>query len=585
MIHADIAPGGAGIALNISAATPEEITRAIRVRGVQRARGGSLGAPLYPDTADDLRAAGVRLSARIVSYLQNAARVRAYVERQKTQPARPEPMFPMPLKPEYQPYDHQVRAYNIALALMLYLHGWEEDGARTFLPRGAAAMLLDMGTGKSLITVAAAGRLYLDGRIWRMLVVAPASVCGVWEAEFARASAFPYRLELLLGEARKRRCALARLQRDDGALQVAVINYESAWRLLDELRAFAPDLIVCDESQRIKSRSAKQSKAMHDLGAGARYRMILTGTPIQKDPRDIWSQFRFLEPGAFPTNFFAFQARYAQMGGFQGKQYLRPVNSDELSRKIHALAYRVRKEDCLDLPEKVFEDRPAPLEEEAERLYQRLRKEAVAELMGGGEISAPHVLTKLLRLQQLAGGWVADDSGRLRQVSRAKLDAARDIMETLCLDEGRKLVILSRFRAELNALEEAAQEMGLTYVRIDGSVKPQDRTALVEHFQTDGDCPLFLGILDACAEGLTLTAAQTILYYSLTFNYAKYDQSLARIHRIGQTGSCLYIHLVAPGTIDEVILQALKNKEDLARSVVDDWRRLLGETEKETHDV
>lgn len=447
-----------------------------------------------------------------------------------------------------------------------------------YLSAGAAALLMEMGTGKTLVTIAVAGRMALDGRIRRMLIVAPASVCGVWEAEFFRAADFTYRLELLLGDSAKRKAALRRLEADDTpALVVAVINYESTWRLLPELRAFGADLVVCDESQRIKNHAAKQSKAMHTLGAQAPYRMILTGTPIQKDPRDIWSQFRFLEPGVFPTNYYAFQARYALMGGFQGKQYLRQQNSDELARKIHAISYRVRKEDCLDLPEKVFEDRPVTLEPEALRLYRRLQKEAVAELESGGEVTAQHVLTKLLRLQQMVGGFVRQDDGCLVRVSDAKLAAARDLMETLCLDEGKKLVILCRFRAEVDALEEAARKMDLGLVRIDGSVKPADRTALVGRFQTDGGCPLFLGILDACAEGLTLTAAQTILYYSLTFNYAKYDQSLARIHRIGQRGSCLYIHLVAPGTVDAKILAALKNKESLASSIVDNWRTLLAD--------
>lgn len=413
-----------------------------------------------------------------------------------------------------------------------------------------------------------------------MLVVAPSSVCGVWAAEFDRAAAFPYRVAVLLGDAATRKRELSRLAAREDALQVAVINYESTWRLLDELQAFGADLIVCDESQRIKTHNAKQSRAMHALGAQAAFRMILTGTPIQKDTRDIWSQFRFLEPGVFPTNYYSFQARYALMGGFQGKQYLCPQNNDELSRKIHAIAYRVRKEDCLDLPEKTFEDRPVSLEPEAMRLYARLRKKAVAELAGGGEITAQHVLTKLLRLQQMVGGFVRQDDGALVQVSRAKLEAARDLMETVCLDEGRKLVIMARFRAEVDALEEAAHKMGIGLVRIDGSVKPAARTALVERFQNDEGCRLFLGILDACAEGLTLTAAQTIVYYSLTFNYAKYDQSLARIHRIGQHGNCLYIHLIAPGTIDEKILSALKNKEDLAGSVVDNWRALLGESKE-----
>lgn len=450
------------------------------------------------------------------------------------------------------------------------------------LSRGASALLMDMGTGKTLSTIAVAGRLHIDGLASRVLIVAPTSVCSVWETEFARAADFPHTVALLLGDADKRVKALNNLVAHGRGLKVAVINYESTWRpdILPALTAFDADLIVCDESQRIKNPMAKQSKALHLLGAQAKYRMVLTGTPIQRDPRDVWSQWRFLEPGCFPTNYFAFQTRYAKMGGFQNKQFLCSQNADELRTKMHALSYRVRKEDCLDLPDKLFEDRPVPLEPLAAARYRQLKREAVAELEAG-EITAQHVLTKMLRLQQMVGGFVHQDDGRLVQVSRAKMDAARDLMETLCLDEGRKLVMLARFRAEVDALEEAAHKMGIGLVRIDGGVRPADRGALVERFQTDPDCLLFIGIIDACAEGLTLTAADTMVYYSLTYNYAKYDQSLARIHRIGQDNKCTYIHLVAPGTIDEVILRALHNKEDLARSVVDNWRQLLGAGEEE----
>lgn len=420
--------------------------------------------------------------------------------------------------------------------------------------------------------------MHLAGHVQRLLIVCPTSICGVWEAEFAGAAAFPYTLAVLLGSADKRVRLLGQLRQTHGGLQVAVINYESAWRadILAALTAYAPDMIVCDESQRIKNHAAKQSKALHALGARAKYRMILTGTPIQRDPRDVWSQWRFLEPAVFPTSYYAFQARYARMGGFQNKQYLSPMHLDELTGKVHALSYRVRKEDCLDLPDKVFEVRPVRLEPSAARLYRQLQREAVAEL-SAGEVTAAHVLTRMLRLQQMVGGYTYTDDGRRVQVSTAKLDAAADAMETVCLDEGRKLVIMARFLDEVDALEEAARKHGIGLVRVDGGVPAWARGELVRRFQTEPGCQLFVGIIDACAEGLTLTAADTMLYYSLTFNFAKYDQSLSRIHRISQKHTCTYIHLVAPGTIDEKIMSALRNKEDLARSVVDNWRQLLGE--------
>lgn len=454
---------------------------------------------------------------------------------------------------------------------------------------GGAALMMDMGTGKTITTVAVAGRMFLDGYIKRLLIIAPTSVCAVWPQEFAQFGDFPARVGLLLGDHANRVRVLKWLTSPTPRglaepLRVAVINYESAWRLkssdgkTDYLQAFAADMVVCDESQRIKSPSAKQSKAVWALGAAARYRMILSGTPIQKDTRDIWSQWRFLDPCVFPISYHAFQNRYAIMGGFEGRQYLGSRNLDELTRKTHACGFRIRKEECLDLPPKTFEDYPVRLDDKSMSLYRQIKKQAVAELEGR-EVTANHVLVRMLRLQQLTGGFLVDDAGERHQVNTAKLDALSDIVESLVLDEGKKLIVFSRFLAEMDAIGEllAAKlaKAKKTFVRIDGSVKASDRGGIVTQFQTDPGCAVFLGELDACAEGLTLTAAQTVVYYSVNWNLAKYQQSADRIHRIGQTGTCTYIHLICPGTIDTKIMAALKSKSDLAKSVVDNWRSII----------
>lgn len=430
-----------------------------------------------------------------------------------------------------------------------------------------------------------AGRLFLDGKIRRMLVVAPSSVCPVWPSEFRKFGAFPSRVAVLQGDKNKRLAALRYVeapampgQRDP--LRVAVINYESTWRLEDELKAYAADLIVCDESQRIKSHTAQQSKAMHRLGAGARYRMILTGTPIQNDTRDLWSQYRFLAPNVFPASYYAFEKRYALMGGYGQHQYLGPRNLEELTRKAHGIAYRVTKAECLDLPGKTFETREIALEDSAANLYQRIKKNAVAELEGGESVTASIVLTRLLRLQQITGGFVTDDDGTTTKVSSAKLDAVADIVQSLCVDEGKKLVIFARFLAELEGICETVQKaLGskYQYVRIAGDVPIGKRGPIVEQFQTDPDTRVFVAQLDSCAEGVTLTAADTIVYYSVSFNAAKYAQSQDRIHRVGQRNTCTYIHLVVPKTIDEKVMNALEHKIDIAKTVTDNWRWLLEE--------
>ena len=568
-LHADVTPEGL-IRMEGDARSSLWIQRLV---GVKRCRDGAWTMPASLDTCQTLLAQRVFFSPTLAAYAERADRIRRYIDSVKRQ-EHAEPLKPVPIKAPYALYQHQIKAYNIALAL-----------------RGAA-LLMDMGTGKTLTTVAVTGRRFLDGRIKRVLIIAPTSVCAVWPQEYAKFGDFPARVALLLGDHAQRvrqlkwLCAPAPPGIPE-PLRVAVINYESAWRLTDgktdHLQEYHADLVVCDESQRIKSPSAKQSKAVWKLGDMARYRIILSGTPIQRDTRDIWSQYRFLDPSVFPMSFGSFQARYAIMGGFEGRQYIGARNIEELTRKTHACGFRIKKEECLDLPPKTYEDYPVELDPKTRQLYRTLQKQSIAELENGGEVTANHVLVRMLRLQQLTGGFLVDDQGNRHQVNTAKLDALRDIVESLVMDEGKKLIIFSRFLAEMDAIQQMVGPMlakeRMTMVRIDGSVKAKDRGGIVQQFQLDPKCRVFLGELDACAEGLTLTAAQTVVYYSVNWNYAKYQQSADRVHRIGQTGTCTYIHLVAPGTIDTKIMQALKGKADLAKSVVDNWRSILSEEE------
>lgn len=440
-----------------------------------------------------------------------------------------------------------------------------------------------MGCGKTLTAIAVTGAGYQMGKIKRVLIVAPTSVVAVWPKELADYAAFPYTVRTLLGTKQQRLKELDDLVRFPYPhLKVAVINYESTWRegIFEALQDYDADLIICDESQRIKTHDASQSKAMHSLGDKARYKMILSGTPVQNEAIDIFSQYRFLDPTIFGYNFFAFRNRYCVMGGFNRKQIVKYKDLDLLIRKEHSIAYRVTKDEALDLPEQTFENRYIPLPKKEREVYDRIRRDSYAELQDGGKITATTVLTKLLRLQQFTGGFlVEDDADRPRLVSRGKLDALEDILEDYVVEGKKKLVIFARFLAEIHEIEALCDKVlrraGMNAVAIYGEIKKEDRGGIVQQFQTDPKTTVFIGQIDTAGTGITLTAADTCVYYSVNFNFATYDQSKSRIHRIGQRNSCLYIHLVAENTVDETILKALAKKEDLAKTVVDDWRQFF----------
>lgn len=417
------------------------------------------------------------------------------------------------------------------------------------------------------------------GAIETVLIVAPTSVCAVWPKEFEDAATFKFKVNVLLGDKKQRLRELEALKAFPfKALKVAVINYESTWReeIFEALLDWKPDMVIADESQRIKSHDAQQSKAMHKLGDVAKYKLILSGTPVQNNAIDIFSQYRFLDPTVFGMNFYAFRNRYAIMGGFSNRQIVSYKDLDELIKKEHSIAYRVTKEEALDLPEQTFITRNIRMNTKDRNLYDQIRRNSFAELESGGQITAPTVLTKLLRLQQFTGGFIqADEGDKPELVFRGKLDALEDILEDYVIEAEKKLVVFCRFRPEIDLIQRLLDRRKIRYCSIYGDIKIDDRGDIVKEFQTNPKVKVFLAQIDTAGLGITLTAADTCVYYSVNFNYAAYSQSLARIHRIGQRNRCTYIHLVVEKTIDETVLKALAKKEDLAKTVVDDWKQFF----------
>lgn len=401
-----------------------------------------------------------------------------------------------------------------------------------------------------------------------MLIVAPLSIVGVWREEFQKYADYDYTLAVLSGTADAKRKALQRLS--GSGLQVAVINYESAWRMEKELLAWDADLILCDEGHKIKSHNISASKAMHRLGARACYRLLLTGTLITNKAVDIFSPYKFLNPEIFGGSFYSFRNRYFDMCGYGNyTPVLKKHMAAELTDRLHSIAYRARKADCLDLPEVTEIMRRVPLENAAAKLYATMVEESYAAL-GQGEVTATNVLTRLLRLSQITGGFLRDEDGKDHAVSTAKLDVLEDIVES-AMEDGQKLVIIARFIPELDAICRMLKKKGLRYTRISGEVK--DRDAQVQAFQHDPDVPFFVGQIATAGLGITLTAASTLVFYSLDYSMSNFEQTKARIHRVGQRNACTYIYLTATGTVDEKVLRALRDKADLARVLVDDYRK------------
>ena len=458
------------------------------------------------------------------------------------------------------PFAHQSAAYAAAM---------EE------FERGASqgyGLLFEMGCGKTITAIAVAGQLYLLKKAVRVLVVAPLSILGVWDEEFAKFADFDYRLAVLSGTTAKKAEQLNILDRHKVAacMDVAVVNYESMWRLEKEILAWKPDLVIADESHKIKTHNTNASKAMHRIGAKAAYRLMLTGTPITNRAIDIFSQYKYLNSAIFGGNFYSWRNRYFDLVGYGNHTpALKKTMEQELTEKMHSIAFRATKAECLDLPETMDIIRYVELESNAAKIYRDLVRDSYAEF-GGKEITAANILTRMLRLSQLTGGFLGgDDDPTPQSVSKAKLNALADIIEE-AQNEGRKLVIIARFTAEIAAIKSLLEKQRIGYSAVSGET--QDRAEQVRRFQDEADITVFVGQIATAGLGITLTAASTMIFYSLDYSMSNFEQAKARIHRVGQAQSCSYIYLCVNNSIDNKVFKALRDKADLAKMLVDDYR-------------
>jgi len=315
------------------------------------------------------------------------------------------------------------------------------------------------------------------------------------------------------------------------------------------------------------------------IGELAKYRRILTGSPVTKSPLDLFTQCLFLDPYHLDeTSYYAFRARYANMvkrnfGGRTVQLVTSYRRLDELAKKLEKFSYRVLKEDCLDLPEKVFTKRIVELSKEQHDMYLTMKNAAIAE-QGGKVMSSMSALTTLLRLHQITCGTFKADDGTTTPIKNNRLTS---LME--CLEEtDGKVIIWATYREDIkNIVESLKKAYGeASTVEYHGGVDSTLRQDNIAQFQQkNGPARYFVGNPQTGGYGITLTAANTVIYYSNSYDLEKRLQSEDRAHRIGQTGSVTYVDLVAEKTIDERIIKSLRSKINIANEImgedITDW--------------
>ena len=465
-----------------------------------------------------------------------------------------------------EPFDHQRKALTDSWAAEFY------------------ALFMEMGTGKSKVAIDTVGILHMMDKINAALIVAPKGVYDNWvKGEIP--SHLPDSIERQVmrwtpsGTKKYKDEMRDFMFGEERHLRIFVMNVEAlstprgTKAALTFLQKYPDNIVIIDESTTIKNRKATRTKNIMTMSQFAKYKRILTGSPITKSPMDLFSQCAFLSNDALGfTSYFAFQNRYAlvqkrKMGNRAFQEIVGYRRLDELNQKLDRFSNRILKEECLDLPDKMYIRRDVELTEEQKRVYKQMKKLALAKLDNGELATTASVLTQIMRLQQICCGFLQPDEGEIQPIENNRLKELLEITEEL---QGKAIIWASYTHGIQQIASALRDRFGPEAVATYYGETPQDeRQEIVDRFQDpDSGLRFFVGQPLTGGYGITLTAANTVIYYNNSYDLAIRLQSEDRAHRIGQTSKVTYIDLVSPGTIDEKVLKALRSKIDLAGQVL-----------------
>ena len=461
-----------------------------------------------------------------------------------------------------KPYKHQMTALE---------KSWNKQNFAYFM---------EMGTGKTKVLIDNMSMLYDKGKVDGALIIAPKGVIKTWYEQELPAH-LPNHIEnvtvlwqanITKGQQEK----LESLFEIETALHILIMNVEAlstdkgvkfAAKFLNSHKV----IMAIDESTTIKTPTAKRTKNIIDLGKSAKYKRIMTGSPVTKNPLDLYSQCEFLDPYLLDfTSYYAFRNRYAEMKTMHLRGRSIQVvdefkNLGELSDTVKTFSERILKEDCLDLPPKNFTKRHIILTSEQRKAYDQMKKAAMA-VLNGKVTTTMTVLTQLMRLHQITCGHFTADDGSIQLIENNRI---KELMNVLEETEGKAIIWANYQRDITNIIQNIVKVYGPgSVVDYYGLTPQEERQDNIKKFQNDENCRFIVGTTQTGGYGITLTQANTVIYYSNGYDLEKRLQSEDRAHRIGQTKSVTYVDLIAEDTVDEKIVKALRDKINIASEVL-----------------
>jgi len=461
-----------------------------------------------------------------------------------------------------KPYKHQLTALE---------KSWNKE---------TYAYFMEMGTGKTKVLIDNMSMLYDKGKIDGALIIAPKGVVKTWyEQEIP--THLPDHIENVTvlwqpNITKTQQEKLESLFEIETALHILVMNVEAfstekgvkfASKFLNSHKV----LMAIDESTTIKTPTAQRTKNIIRIGGMSKYRRIMTGSPVTKNPLDLYTQCLFLDPYLLDfQSYYAFRNRYAVMKTMHVRGRSIQIvhkfqNLSELSDKLKSFSYRVLKEDCLDLPSKNWTKRHITLSKEQQKVYSEMKKTALATL-NGKVTSTMTVITQLMRLQQITCGHFVADDGTTQEIKNNRITELMDVLDEI---EG-KAIIWGHWQKDIqNMVSEIGKVHGPgSVVSYYGLTPQEDRQDNIRKFQSDPKCRFMVGTPSTGGYGITLTAANTVIYFSNGYDLEKRLQSEDRAHRIGQKQTVTYVDLICENTVDEKIVKSLRDKINIASEVL-----------------
>jgi len=464
-----------------------------------------------------------------------------------------------------KPYGHQLDALEAS---------WDKENFAYFM---------EMGTGKSKVLLDNAAVLYDKGLINGLLLIAPKGVYKNWyDSEIPTHLPDHIQKKVVLwktsDKSKKQRDILNTLFKSETDFHILIMNVEAfssgtGTQFAKKFLSCHKSMIAIDESTTIKTPTSNRTKNILSLRKDCKYRRILTGSPVTKSPLDLFSQCQFLDPWLLDhQSYYTFRARYSickkiQVNGRQVEIVVGYRNLGELSEKIKPFSKRILKDDCLDLPEKSYVKHYVELTKEQKKVYEQMKKEAIAFLDGKMQSSAT-VMTQLMRLHQITCGHFTADDGTIKDLPCSRLGELMNILENV---EG-KTIIWSHYTHDVRRIIAEIKKVYGDDSVVDyyGATDTDARSANIKKFQNNDNCRFFVGTTHTGGYGITLTAGSNMIYFSNGYDLEKRQQSEARIDRIGQTRKMTYIDIMSQDTIDERIVKALRNKVNIANTIMDE---------------